>query len=118
MSCINLPADQQGCINITLVQGDNNRVRLEFEGLVLSDFDIVMDVKKQDNVSLSPLVQKTPGDGLIVESNDLIIEFKQEFFGLYQRVLYYDLAFTHRTTGEVMHPIKGEINIVPVTTKP
>lgn len=118
-TCEHLESTQPGCLNISLLQGDPQEVRLHFEApFVLDDFDPYMDIKRQIN-SPSTLIKKVVGSGLDIDGNTLIVSFNEDFLRCESTSTYhYDIAFKEKATGNVFHLIKGKILLTPTITRP
>lgn len=121
MACTTLPADVQGCLNISLIRGDDKEITLTFNDdsgnpIDLAGHEIKMEVRQGSSYS-QPVSVKQPGSGLDVNGNVLTLTFT-DTDAVYQRdygVLSYDIAFTKDDVTQ--HWIKGQIVITKSITE-
>src|SRR5690606_27591629 len=121
MACVQLPADIQGCLNISLIRGDDKEITLTFDDdggnpIDLTGYDIKMEVRQGGSYS-SVVSVKTPVNGIAVNGNQLSIVFGEDD-AVYQRdygALLYDIAFTKDDITQ--HWIKGQILITKSITE-
>ena len=90
---------RQALFDIQLVQGDSKDLVFAFNDdagnpMTLNGYTIRMDIKSEDKLSAPAVLEKTLGNGLSVEANNLTISFGAETKPLKLDTYYYDILFS------------------------
>lgn len=126
MSCQTFPSDEQGCLNFTLIRGDNKSIVLEFfkseddedVPLDLAGHKVVMEIRTHGEQA-KPISIKKDGSGLVVYDNKVSIVFDKDddcFKRSYTSLLY-DIAIVRLSDNWSRHWLKGTIKLIPSQTK-
>lgn len=103
---------KQALFDIQLVQGDSKELVMAFnddtgDPLPLVGYSVRMDIKSEDRLSAPAVLQKTIGDGLTIDANNLTVTFGSETKKLRMDTYYYDILFSK--DGKEMRLVAGRL---------